>query len=77
MNVRCKFKCIRISENSGGAFEVAFVPVTSGSQENENFWRWTPGGELRLSGIKKEVAAAFKVDQDYYLDLTPAPPAQG
>jgi hypothetical protein len=49
-----------------------FWPVTSGSPENDAFYKYTPAGKLELSTINAEAAAGFEVGKAYYLDFTPA-----
>lgn len=71
MKVRAKFRCNEKNENEGG-FNLVFSPVTSGSAENEQFYKYTPGGSLLLSTINAKAAAGFKVGQEYYLDFSPA-----
>jgi hypothetical protein len=71
-SIRAKFKCESVThgvEFSG----VTLVPVTSGSQENERFYKWTPGGKVELTVVKRDTAAAFQPGEDYYIDFTHAP----
>ena len=35
--------------------------MTSGSEENESFYRWTPGGEIKLSLASKATADALEL----------------
>lgn len=71
--VRCKFRCISRTEHENKTFDVHFVPVTNGNDENKRYWRWTPGGELSIRTVNERAAFAFEVGKDYYLDFTPAP----
>jgi hypothetical protein len=72
MNVRAKFK-VESNEPvaSGEGKTVTLRPVTGGSPENEEFYKYTPGGHLVLSTINEEAAAALPVGQEVYLDITP------
>lgn len=72
MSVRAKFKLVRREEGSEG-FSLKFEPVTSGSPENDQFFKYTPWGELSLGTINAEAAREFTVGDEYYLDFTPAP----
>lgn len=45
-------------------------PVTSGSDENKQFFRWTPGGEISLGTVSKEAGEYFKIGKEYYVDFT-------
>jgi hypothetical protein len=70
--VRAKFTVVSKTENADGGFYVKLQPVVSGSDENKEFYKWTPGGELNLSTINKAAADAFKPGKSYYLDFTEA-----
>ncbi len=70
MSVRCKFSCMNKVDNPDGV-EVTFAPVTSGSEENEKFFKYTPWGELKFGTINKAAADQFEIGAEYYLDLTP------
>ena len=69
--VRAKFRCYHKEETEQGHV-VKLRPVTSGSEENENFYKYTPGGDLSLSTINSGAAERFNVGKEYYLDFTPA-----
>ncbi|MCB1020331.1 MAG: hypothetical protein KDC27_10400 [Acidobacteria bacterium] len=71
MKVRAKFKLHTKAEAEDG-FSLTFFPVTSGSKENEEFFRYTPSGTLNLSTVNKDAAAQFTPGAEYYLDITPA-----
>lgn len=65
--VRCKFKCESVKDG-----EVRMRPVICGSPENDDFFKYTPGGELRISTINPSAIAQFRDGQEYYLDISPA-----
>lgn len=74
MTIRCKFYCATISETlhnlNGGKkslYEAKFNVVYDGSEENKQFFQWTPTGELRV-GLYKE--NTFQVGKEYYIDIT-------
>lgn len=76
--VRAKFKCTKITQSEGGdkenpvLYSAEFAPVfgTAGeSEENKQFWKWTPSGKLELNTIKQ---MPFEVGKQYYLDITEA-----
>ncbi|MBO6771734.1 MULTISPECIES: hypothetical protein [unclassified Thalassospira] len=69
--VRCKFTCDSKSETVDG-ITVCFTPVTSGSSENKEFFKYTPWGELKIGTLNKDAAARFEVGKEYFLDLLPA-----
>lgn len=55
MSVRAKFRVTSIKPGSEGA-TINLSPVTSGSAENDQFYKWTPGGSIVLSTINPEAA---------------------
>lgn len=69
--VRSKFKCTTKTQFEHGTFEVKFSPVYGDSPENKRFWEATPNGEIRYTGLKKEVADLYDVGKTYYFDSTP------
>lgn len=76
MPVRCKVRCVRkmpLSENpEKDGVGLSFQVVTTGSPENEAFFKWTPSGWLEFSTVNAAAAEKFEVDKEYYLDITPA-----
>jgi len=72
--VRAKMCCSQVSTNADGTHLASFYPVTDGSEENKEFFKWTPGGKLELAVLKNQY---FVPGREYYVDITPAPvPAQ-
>lgn len=69
--VRAKFRCDS-KEQSGDGFYLRFSAVTCGSPENDNFFKWTPSGQLGMGTINEAAAAQFEVGKEYFLDFTPA-----
>lgn len=69
--VRAKFKCLEKQQAENGDAELHFQAVTSGSPENDSFFRYTPWGDLRFNTINAAVAAQFEEGKEYYVDLTP------
>lgn len=70
--VRAKFKVTGKTEQADGGGTVNLWPVTTGSPENEEFYRYTPGGSIMLSTINGAAFEQFEVDKEYYVDFTPA-----
>lgn len=68
---RAKFKLTARNENQAG-FSLSFEPVTSGSPENDKFFRYTPWGKIEIGTVNAEAAMAYKVGGEYYVDFTPA-----
>lgn len=71
MSVRAKFKVVEKIEREHG-HAVTLNPVTSGSDENEIFYHYTPAGQIELTTINPGAAAAFAVGAEYYVDFVPA-----
>jgi hypothetical protein len=69
--VRAKFRCDS-KEKSNGGYQLRFSAVTNGSVENDNFFKWTPSGQLNMGTINETAAAEFEVWKEYYLDFSPA-----
>ena len=71
--VRAKFRVTSNEQlgNDNGA-RVTLAPVIEGSAENKEFYRWTPGGEIRLDTINDAAAAQFEPGAEFYVDFTPA-----
>jgi hypothetical protein len=75
MSVRAKFLVTEKKENHStpeSVFTITMNPVTSGSPENDQFYKYTPGGQLVLSVLNPDAAAALEVGKQYYIDITPA-----
>lgn len=70
MSVRAKFKVESITQTTNG-HSVALTPVTGGSPENEQFFKWTPYGKIEMGVISAETAAKFQPGQQVYVDFTP------
>lgn len=69
--VRAKFKVQSVTESEGGLKTANLAPVTSGSPENEKFFKWTPGGQIQLGTINPAAAEQFTPGRQFYVDLTP------
>ena len=69
--VRAKFTCSR-NEKQGESMRLEFTPVFTGSEENKNFFKWTPGGKIELQVVNPEAAEKFELGKEYFVDFTPA-----
>ena len=69
--VRAKFMCVSKKEIPDG-FVIELQPVTSGSPENEQYFKYTPYGKIEVGTINKAAAADFVVGKPYYVDFTQA-----
>lgn len=69
--VRCKFICKSKTETEDG-FKVELDPVTCGSIENDEFFKYTPYGSLMMGTINSEAAKQIEVGKEYYIDISAA-----
>lgn len=69
--VRAKFTCESVNRTKDGG-SVHLEPVYSGSEENEQFYKYTPGGKVDLSTVNESALDFFVPGKEYYLDFTPA-----
>lgn len=70
---RAKFRCVSKEggvENPEG--EVVLEAVVGGSPENDQFFNYTPYGQLRMGTVNAAAFAVFEVGKEYFLDFTPA-----
>jgi hypothetical protein len=67
--VRAKFKCWDV-KSSEGVVQVMFMAVTDESEENKQFWQYTPSGQLTMSITNPAAYEQFKAGAEYYLDFT-------
>jgi hypothetical protein len=77
MSVRAKFtvveKAQRKSSYSGEVTTVIkLAPVTQGSDENKEFYHYTPSGSIDLGTINPNVVNQFELGKEYYVDFTEA-----
>jgi hypothetical protein len=66
--VRAKLTCVCNDEQQG----VVLRPVVDGSEENKQFFKYTPGGQVQLNVLNEAASAQFEVGKEYYADFTPA-----
>lgn len=72
--IRCKFiasKKTEVATTTGNEFQVEMTAVTDGSEENQEFFKYTPSGKIKLGVLEPKQADKFIVGDEYYLDITP------
>lgn len=69
--VRAKFR-VGLNEPAADGARIILSPVTSGSKENEEFFKWTPWGTIEIGTINPAAAEQFKVGDEFYVDFTKA-----
>lgn len=70
--VRCKFICQEVAKTLHGGHRVALGVVSSGSEENKEFFKYTPAGSLSFQSINDAAVAHFEPGKEYYIDISPA-----
>jgi hypothetical protein len=72
--VRAKFVCDGIQDNPEcESKSISFSPVTTGSEENKSFSKYTPSGSVHLNiSYETEASNFFEGGKEYYLDFTAA-----
>lgn len=65
--VRCKFVCNFVDQHNKTVY---LSPVYTGSEENEQFFRYTPGGQIMFHALNPEAFAQFEQSKEYYIDFT-------
>lgn len=72
MIIRAKMKVESLELHGDGGGMVRMTPVTSGSPENESFFKWTPSGKLELGTVNKAVMDQLELGAEMYIDISPA-----
>ena len=73
--VRAKFEVHSVTpprENGDDGSEVVLFPVSTGSEENKDFWKYTPAGSIQMTIDNPEAVKQFEPGQEFYVDFTPA-----
>jgi len=71
--MRCKVSCTaKVPSGDGSGIYLHFSPVYTGSEENKQFFKYTPGGVVNFNVVNPETAASFEVGKEYYVDFTKA-----
>ena len=68
MSLKAKFLCHSVSDDGGENKQAMLMAVTTGSEENKSFSKYTPSGQLNIS-ISKETPASdfFTEGKEYFL----------
>jgi hypothetical protein len=75
--MRAKVRVTNI-ESFQGCENLTFQPVgansypADGKNEDNDFARWTPSGEIKLSVTNPDLHGKFEVGKTFYVDFTPA-----
>lgn len=69
--IRAKFKVDEVvTDEVCDGFTVRMSPVIDGSEENKNFWKYTPGGFFEMLVDNPDLKGTFEEGQEYYIDLS-------
>lgn len=71
MNIRAKMVCEGVSK-TGDSENVALRAVTSGSEENKTFAKYTPSAYVQLTIDNPSAQGAFEQGKEYFVDFSPA-----
>ncbi len=74
MIIKAKFKCDGIREEEAYKYRTIYLPpVTSGSEENKSFAKYTPSGQIQMN-ISEDTLAYdfFEQGKEYYIDFSKA-----
>ncbi len=69
IKTKCKYRCDSVKKFARGnefLYEAEFFAVTGGSAENDEFFKYTPYGSLKI-GLYKE--NTFQPGKEYYIDI--------
>lgn len=75
MTVRAKFYVHKVEKTGDGeneGYSIALNPVVGTSEENKEFFKWTPCGQITIGTVNPLAAKKFEVGQEYYVDFTKA-----
>lgn len=70
--VKAKFAVTGVNRLQGSEIVTA-IPVTSGSEENKSFSKFTPSGKLEMYITNENLFGWFQPGEELYLDITKAP----
>lgn len=76
MTVRAKFKVQEVTRFAPAGTErsgrVVLTAVTSGSDENKTFWKYTPSGRIEMQITNADALNVFTEGDEFYVDFTNA-----
>lgn len=78
--VRAKFFVQSVEHLHTGGVDpctnITMAPVYANGDENADWSKYTPGGKLEMMVTNQSAIDQFDLGQEFYLDFTPADPAQ-
>jgi hypothetical protein len=70
--MRCKVRLTEITKYENNGYRVKYTAVSSGSPENEQFFKWTPSATIDLGVLNEKAVEGLVVGGEYYIDFTKA-----
>jgi len=71
--MRAKFTCESVTSFANvPTIEVRLQPVMDGSEENKEFWKYTPQGRLEMTVTNPNAVDFFQPGTEYYIDFSKA-----
>lgn len=71
MTVRAKFVVTSHADIDGKTQVLRLNAVESGSEENKEFFKYTPSGEIRFGTVNPAVKEALPLGKEFYVDFIP------
>ena len=68
--IRAKFECYSVKKLNNDSEELEFLAVTSDSEENRTWSKWTPSGNIKMTITNPDIFGKFIPGKKYYLDFT-------
>ena len=72
MPVRAKFQVDKVEKQENGSANIHLSAVVDGSPENKDFFKWTPGGNIKLPCLNEKATEQFSEGDEFYVDFTKA-----
>ena len=73
MSVKVKFNVSELTKfGNGGGGKVVLMPVVGDSDENREFWKYTPSGKLEMVIDNPEAYKQFEEMGEFYLTIEKA-----
>ena len=69
--MRAKFT-VNAEERTSWSITYKMTPIVSGSPENEEFFKTTPGGKIEITVKADATPARLVLGKSYYIDFTEA-----
>lgn len=67
MTVRLKCVVSLVDKHTNNVY---LHPVYSGSDENKEFFKYTPGGQITFNCLNESALAQFEQGKEYYVDFS-------